>query len=252
MVFSPQDSPPKSRRFEFGQRGRLCSLSSLGGSEQVPQTPTSRRHTLPAPVEILGIELFLDAGEDVLSEESQSESSSSSSCDSDAPDSIDLIKNARQTKRNRSQLDRDLSASSSSGGAIQRTAVGSDTQSTYSSMAKDSLALHRHHPSRHMHITSGEEDGTSSSDFEDDMEDSLQYGYSTRCNHRKASEKRSVPRRFSVQASDSPIKPSLSASFKYNDTMKRRSSIDNGNIVLFSPAIMGSQLINNGGANAAA
>ncbi|GKY97681.1 hypothetical protein MPSEU_000726300 [Mayamaea pseudoterrestris] len=248
---SVQNSPSRSKQFEFG-----ASLTSLTSANS--PMPIMPRQTVQAPVEIMGLELFLGEAEDDSDCDPDSGSESSSDYDSYAPDSVDLMKRARGvSSRKKEERDEEMNKviNSATQEPLTRSRVlrrdSIDDDSLYSSFANDSLDLHHQRTATLAHDEDDISD-SNSSEYEDDLEDSLHYGFK---NHRLSKSDSAdvsvldkAPRRNSVQ-SGSDYHPSKAM---YDDKMKRRSSMDNGNMVVFSPDVMITQHINNGGANAAA
>jgi hypothetical protein len=229
MVPSTQESPLK--QFQFN--ASLQSITSAS-SDVMPLMQSSRRNMVHASVEIMGLELFLEPEDDG---NALDVSESSSAYDSYAPDSIDLMKTRRED-HGKVREQRLVTADPIRAQDVCRKL--DDTDSLGSSIATDSFALESPELAQADYSYASSEDESSSSDFESDIEDSLQHGYKNR-----------VPRRFPIQVTDNVFKASQ-PSFKFDDTMKRRASIDNCNMVVFSADVIGTQYINNGGANAAA
>jgi hypothetical protein len=212
--------------------------------DQVPQAqvPMHPRHIIsPSQVEIMGLELFLQPDREI-----HDNSASSCEFDSYAHDSLYLLRCVRLNKKK--EVRREGQAES-------------EDCSMYSSYANDSMALQQtplplSSNQGSCTCSSPEDldcDDESSSSYDEDIEDSLCNGYTARRNtHRASPPKRTIVRRFSVHAEGYPTKTSSSDDCcSGKDIVKRRSSIDNCNVI-FAPDIIHSQHINNGGANAAA
>jgi hypothetical protein len=172
------------------------------------------RRTVPMSIEIVGLELFLQPEDD-------DSNSNSSEYDSYAPDSFKLIQAKR---RNNSDNKEDLEDS-----------FANDSQLI--DLRQPSPASDPYYESASSSFSSEDSSSSSSSSFDDDMDDSLHHG-----NYQK---------KF-VVTSRKPTLRTMIPSKSLVSTLKRRSSLDNGNFVLFSTDVMVTQRMNNGGANAAA
>lgn len=195
----------------------------------------------------MGIELFLEPGdEQALEVRSRS---SSSVYDSDTPDSIELMKSLRRGLGRKSK--RVEGHSNMINPSSEDLDLSDNSVSVYSSFARDSMVVeHRQYrPNDEVDISCDE---SSSSELEDDIQDSLQYGYDTHHTCKRNAQRLPVSRRFSIEATGFPSKLSQPTALENSPSMKRRSSIDNGYMVLFSSDILSTQRVNNGGANAAA